>query len=115
MKKFFVTFSIPAAAIQNWMATVGEAARKEQTDKLMREWREWTTAHEAAIVDKGLPIGKTKRVTAEGVADGKNELNWYLVVEAESHEAAAEMFKGHPHLTIPSAYIEVMDSSRPGM
>jgi hypothetical protein len=115
MKKFFVLFGIPAAAIQEWMANVDEASRKEQSDKVMGEWKTWMEEHTSAIVDKGLPLGKTKRVDAHGVTDTKNDLNWYLVVEAESHEAAADMFKGHSHLQIPTSYIEVMDASRPGM
>jgi hypothetical protein len=52
---------------------------------------------------------------SEGVADARNDVNWYLVVEAESHEAAAEIFKDHPHLQIPSAYIDISDASRPAM
>lgn len=112
MKKFFVTFSIPAATIQEWMQNVDDASRKEQTEKMMSEWNAWMESHASSIIDKGLPIGKTKRVTASGIADTKNELNFYIVVEAESHEAAAEMFVGHPHFQIPTAYIEVMDSSR---
>jgi hypothetical protein len=36
--KYFVTFSIPAAAIQEWMANVDETTRKEQTDKMMQDW-----------------------------------------------------------------------------
>jgi hypothetical protein len=113
MKKFFVLFCVPAAAIADWMATIPEETRKEQSDKMMQDWMGWMTTHESVILDKGLPIGKTKRVTSEGVTDTKNDLNWYLVIEAESHEAAAELFKDHPHLQIPTAYIEVMDSSRP--
>lgn len=108
MKKFFVLFGIPAAAVQDWMANVDEAKRKEQSDDLMQKWQEWMTTHESVIVDKGLPLGKTKRITADGVSDVKNDLNWYLVVEAESPEAAAEMFVGHPHLAIPSSFVEVM-------
>jgi hypothetical protein len=115
MKKYFVLFCIPAAAIQDWMANVDEATRKEQSDTMMKDWQTWMTEHAATIVDKGLPLGKTKRITGDTVSDTKNDLNWYLVVEAESHEAATEMFKGHPHLQIPSSYIEVMDASRPGM
>lgn len=116
MKKFFVLFGIPAAAIQEWMTTVDEATRKEQTEKLMHDWNEWMAAHEDVIVDKGLPLGKTKRVDANGVSDGKNDLNWYLIVEAESHEAAADMFKDHPHIVqIPSAYAEVMGTQGMGM
>jgi hypothetical protein len=32
----------------------------------------------------------------------------YSFIEAESHEAAADMFKEHPHFGIPGAWIEVM-------
>ncbi len=115
MKKFFVLFNIPAAAIQEWMTTTDEATRTKQTQEMMEEWRAWMSAHQEEVFDKGLPVGKTKRITAQGIEEAKNEINWYLVVEAESHEAAAEMFKDHPHLKIPSAYIEVSDASRPGM
>lgn len=115
MNKYFVLFCIPAAAIQEWVKTVDEKTRKKQSDDMMRSWQEWMEAHNDVILDKGLPIGKTKRITSEGIADTKNDLNWYLIVQAESHDEAAVMFKDHPHLQIPSSYIEVMDSSRPGM
>jgi hypothetical protein len=115
MKKFFVLFCIPAAAIQDWMTKVDETTRKQQSEEMMHSWAAWMTEHESVILDKGLPLGKTKRVMATGVADIKNDMNWYLLVEAESHEAAAEMFKSHPHLQIPTSYIEVMDASRMGM
>ncbi len=115
MKKFFVLFAIPAAAIQDWMKNTDEATRKKQSDEMMQSWQKWMDDHESIIVDKGLPIGKTKRVDAKGITDTRNDLNWFLVVEADSHLAASEMFKDHPHLQIPSSYIEVMDSSHPGM
>ncbi|MDB5265916.1 MAG: hypothetical protein JWM39_629 [Parcubacteria group bacterium] len=116
MNKYFVLFGIPAASIQEWMTNVDEATRKEQMDKMMIDWETWMTAHADAILDKGLPLGKTKRVDANGVSDIKNDLNWYLLVQAESHEAAAAMFVGHPHLVeIPSAYAEIMDANRMGM
>lgn len=109
MKKFFVLFGMPTASIQQWMETVDEATRKEQTDKLMNDWNVWMEEHKDSIVDKGLPLGKTKRVTAEGVTDTKNDLNWYMVVQAESQDAAAQLFVGHPHLVqIPSSYAEIM-------
>ena len=52
--------------------------------------------------------GKTKRVTASGVSDTRNDIMLYSFVEAESHEAAANAFENHPHLQIPQASIEVM-------
>lgn len=35
----------------------------------------------------------------------------YSIVEAESHEAAAQAFENHPHLQIPQASIEIMEIS----
>ena len=51
-----------------------------------------------------------------GSADGKNDILLYSIVEAQTHEAAAKMFEDHPHLTIPSSSIEVMEiHPLPGM
>lgn len=112
MKKYFALFCVPAASMQEWMANVPEATRKEQMDTMMKDWAAWQEKHKAAIIDTGGPLGKTKRVTSEGIADAKNDLNYYLVVQADSHEAAAELFKDNPHLAITSSYIEVMDSNQ---
>ena len=54
-------------------------------------------------------MGKSKRVTAQGTSDTRNDVMLYGIVEAESHEAAARTFEGHPHLQIPQASIEVME------
>ncbi|HLH12777.1 MAG TPA: hypothetical protein VKV77_12995 [Methylovirgula sp.] len=110
-KKFFVLFAIPATTMQEWMTTVDEAMRKKQSEEMMQAWQAWMGEHEKSLLDKGLPLGKTKRVTASGVADTRNDLNWYLIVDAPSHEAAGEMFKDHPFLRIPNSYIEIMDAS----
>ena len=60
--------------------------------------------------------GKTKRVTKDGVTDVRNEIMMYSIVEAESPEAAVEMFKDHPHFTIPEGWIDVMPANKiPGM
>lgn len=107
---------MPAATIQKWMETVDEATRQQQTQEMMQKWEQWMTEHAAQIVDKGLPLGKTKRITSAGIADTKNELNFYIVVQAESHEAAAQLLQTHPQIAIiPNTYIEVMDANRPGM
>ena len=102
--------------MQEWMTTVTEAERKKQTEEMMAGWQKWIADHENAVLDKGLPLGKTKRVTKGGVTDTKNDFNYWIILEADSHQAAAQMLEKHPHLDIPDAYIEVMDSSRtPGM
>ena len=83
---------------------------------MMKDWQAWQNAHAGAIKDQGMPLGKTKRVTSGGmVADVKNDLNYYIVLEAESHEAAAEIVKDNPHFMIPDSYVEVMEIPNMGM
>jgi hypothetical protein len=64
----------------------------------------------AAIVDHGGPLGKTKRASPEGVSDIKNVMSGYVIVQAESHEAAARIFENHPHFSIfPGDSVEIME------
>jgi len=39
----------------------------------------------------------------------------YGIIEADSHQAAAKMFEGHPHLGIPQSSIEIMETHPLGM
>ena len=75
----------------------------------MQAWGEWMARHADKIVDAGGPLGQTKKVSTAGIADAHNNIAAYIVVEAESHEAAAQMFEGHPHFSIfPGDGVEVM-------
>lgn len=71
-------------------------------------WDAWTEAHKDALVGETAALGKTKIVSTDGVVDAKNDIMMYTIVEAESPEAAAEIFKDHPHFQIPESTIEVM-------
>jgi hypothetical protein len=72
-------------------------------------WKEWVARNEGAIVATGGPLGKTKRVSEGGIEDVSNALAVYMVVRAESHQAAARLFEGHPHFTIfPGEAVEIM-------
>jgi hypothetical protein len=104
--KFAVLFLVPAAVIADWMKT-DPAVRQPAEQKMQTEWRQWMADHGAMILSTEAG-GKTKRVTADGVADAKNDIMLISFVEAESHEAAAKAFEGHPHLQIPQSSIEVM-------
>jgi hypothetical protein len=115
MNKYFVLFSTPAATMQDWMTNVDEATRKQQMDQMMTDWKAWMEKNKDAIVEEGMPLGKTKRVTKEGVTDTRNDLNYTMMIQAESHEAAADMLKDNPHFMIPNSYVEVMDVSGPSM
>lgn len=109
MKKFFVLFEIPAATIDDWKKTTSPEQMKAQSEQMMEAWSKWMTEHGRAIVEMGAPLGRTKKVTAKGIDDVRNDLNYYSVVEADSHEAAAALFADHPHLQIHGSSIEIMD------
>ncbi len=67
-------------------------------------------ANKAAVVEQGGPLGKTKRAAAQGISDTKNNMTGFVVVQAESHDAAANMFKNHPHFMIfPGDSVEIME------
>jgi hypothetical protein len=75
----------------------------------MQAWGEWMARYADRVVDGGGPLGKTKKVSADGITDIQNHIAGYVVVEADDHEAAARMFEGHPHFTIfPGDGVEVM-------
>jgi hypothetical protein len=106
MKKFMVLYMAPSAQFEQWMKNV----TPEQQKKGMEGWMTWMTANKASMVDGGGPLGKTKRVDANGAKDSKNEVGGYSVVQAESHDAATKMFgKDHPHLQWPGAWIEITE------
>ena len=91
-----------------WMA-LPEAERRAREQQGIAAWKAWMEKHHSAIVGTGGPLGKTKRVSQQGIADVSNELGGYVVVRANSHEAAAKLFEGHPHFTIfPGEGVEVM-------
>jgi hypothetical protein len=73
-------------------------------------WIDWGATHSAVIVDQGNPLGKTKRASPDGVADVKNAITGYVIIQAESHEAAAKLFENHPHFAIfPGDSVEIME------
>jgi len=107
MKNFTALYLAPVAAIDGWMKTP-EAERKATEEKMKQDWNTWTAAHKDSVLNT-IACGKTKKVSATGVEDTRNEIMLSSYVAAESLEAAADLFKDHPHLGIPGATIEVMD------
>ncbi|MGC1683275.1 MAG: hypothetical protein WA760_18305, partial [Pseudolabrys sp.] len=86
-----------------------EAERLAKQKDGIAAWKAWTEKHHSAIVAMGGPLGKTKKVSQRGIEDTSNEMGAYMVVRADSHEAAAKLFEGHPHFTIfPGERVEIM-------
>jgi hypothetical protein len=87
MKKFVVLYS------------GGRPARDpRQAEPSMNSWTEWLDTLDGAIVERGLPFGEAKTVTASGVEDAAdgNVSNGYSIVQAGSLKEAAALVKGCP-------------------
>ena len=98
MKKFLAIYTGTEAARAKWNK-LDEKQRKSLQASGVKAWMDWGTANSAAIVDQGSPLGKTKRASAEGIGDIKNNMTGYVIVQAESQAAAAKLFEHHPHFT----------------
>ena len=91
-----------------WMA-LPDAERRAREREGMAAWKAWVEKNQAAVSAMGGPLGKTKKVTPRGIEDVSNEMGAFMVVRAESHEAAAKLFENHPHFTIfPGESVEIM-------
>jgi hypothetical protein len=111
MKRFLAIYTGSEEAMRRsgWQA-LDETARQARQAEGFQAWIAWGAANAAAIVDRGSPLGRTKRTDASGISDTTNAIAGYVVVEAESHEAAAKLFENHPHFAIfPGEAVEIME------
>lgn len=111
MKKFLAIYrgepNSPAGSDWNKLS---QEKQKELTTKGMDAWENWIKEHSSQILEAGGPLGKTLAVGKEGISSVINKDCGYVVVEASSHEEAAEMFLNHPHFLIfPGDNIEIME------
>jgi hypothetical protein len=120
MKKFVVMYRVPVETMRKWKETTSPEEMKAQGEKIGADMMAWMQKNSKAIVDNGLPLGKNTRVTVQEGGGAKvepltNDLNAYVVVEAENADAVVAMFKDNPHLQIPTAYLDIMEVSHVGM
>lgn len=111
MKRFMAIYIGTDAALKRagWNE-LDEATRNARQASGIKAWMDWMMANSVAVVDQGGPLGKTKRTSADGVADIRNNMTGYVIIQAESHEAAARLFEKHPHFTIfPGDSVEIME------
>ncbi|MDE1995395.1 MAG: hypothetical protein KGI75_23030 [Rhizobiaceae bacterium] len=85
-------------------------AEQEAVDAIgIAQWAAWEERNAAFILDRGGMVGKTTRITKDGVTEAANPLCGYLVVEAETADAAARLFHDHPHITVfPGDGVDIM-------
>ena len=111
MKTFLAVYTGSATSPERtkWNA-MDATERKERETAGIKAWGDWMMKHQSVIASAGGPLGKTKRVSTKGIENITNLLAGYVVVKAESHEAAAALFLNHPHFTIfPGDSVEIME------
>ena len=116
MKTFLAVYTGSPAAMDAWKSM--DPAQREAKEKAgVEAWHAWVAKNQSSIVDTGAPLGRTKQVTTGGIADTRNNMGAYTVVQAESQEAAAKLFENHPHFSIfPGEAVDVMERlPLPGM
>lgn len=111
MKQFLAVYIGTQAGLEraqwNERDAQTQAARRQDG---VAAWMNWGKQHGSSIVERGGPLGKTKRVGPDGISDVRNNLVGYVLVQAESHEAAAKLFENHPHFSIlPGDSVEIME------
>jgi len=109
MKKFMAIYTGTPAGREAWDKLSAEERNRRQAEG-MRAWREWGATNRNAIVDGGGPLGKTKLASKQGITDTRNNVAAYVIVQAESQDAAARLFQNHPHFSIfPGDGVEIME------
>lgn len=110
MPKFMALYvGSPEAFARSGWDKLDDKARKEREIQGMQAWGAWQEQHKSIAADQGSPLGKTKRTDKNGVTDVSNQIAGYIIVEAESHDAAAKLFLNHPHFSIfPGDAVEIM-------
>lgn len=110
MKKFVAIYRVPVETMAEWKKTTSPEEMQKQGKEIGEKMAAWMQKYDKSIVDKGLPLGKNTRVTKEETTAISNDLNAYVVIEAESIEEVAAMFRdGNPQFDIPTAYIDIME------
>lgn len=81
----------------------------EESAALMQRWQDWLAGMGGSCLDMGNPVGLSKTVSADGVADngGVNPLAGFSFVDATDAAAACEMAKGCPLVIDGTGTVEV--------
>ena len=95
--------------VQQAWERLSDTEKAERSQRAMKEWGDWVERHSHVIVDMGSPLGKTLLASPEGVSPTRNAITAYVIVEAATHDEAAQMFRNHPHFTIfPGTGVEIL-------
>lgn len=94
MKKFLVTYHVPASA----MAQMANTTPEQQAEG-MKQWMDWSARVGDSMVDMGSPLMPGQQLTPGGHAtQSDKEFSGYSIIQAEDMNEAKALMDGHPHL-----------------
>ena len=109
MNRYLAVFTGSLTATASW-ESLPESERQRRQVAGIATWKKWASDNGASILEMGGPLSRTKLVSKTGISDIRNNLAAFTVVQAETQEAAAQLFLNHPHFTIfPGEGVEVME------
>lgn len=109
MKKFLAVF---VASLEGYDKMKEEMKNKTEEQKQQERdaWVQWMQARKDHIADYGGGVGSAKRVTEGGqISDVRNEIGGYMIMQGESADEVAAMFKDSPHFGVAGGAVEVME------
>ncbi|MBP6013063.1 MAG: hypothetical protein KBA31_12625 [Alphaproteobacteria bacterium] len=83
----------------------------EEAGAYMKKWRQWSDGLGSTKVNPGMPVGPSKTVSSNNVADdgGANPISGFMLIQASDMTAAIAVAKPCPHLQIGGT-IEVAEA-----
>ncbi|SDK66181.1 hypothetical protein [Microbulbifer yueqingensis] len=109
MKNYLAMYLGTPGSMKGW-EHLSEEQRQQRMQEGMAAWGDWMETHKDILVETGGPLGKTKCIDPTGISDTSNNMIGYVIIKAETHEAAAKLFERHPHFSIfPGDCVEVME------
>ena len=95
----------------------GMPESEEEQARHMAAWEAWMSGDE--FVDRGAPTGMAMTVSSDGSVTeggGANPISGYGIVQVDNMEAAVELAKGCPIVTMSEGAVEVAETFEiPGM
>ena len=108
MPRFLAVYTIKPENVVRFRSL--PKSEQDATDAVgLKEWADWEERNAASFLDRGGMVGKTVRVTRDGIAKAVNDFCGYIVVEADTIDAAARLFENHPHFAVfPGDGVDIM-------
>ena len=112
MKSFLVLYKCSENSINhlNWMS-LSQEDKKERLIEGKVQMENWTKKYGNLIKFEGSSLGtKTLSVDSNGILEIPSKIGKFTVIEAASHEEAANIFLDHPHFKcFPGDSLDILE------